>query len=272
MTIKENASTTGAKGGVKEKEEALDLRAIEEAAAEEAAEVSKGVTSTTAADLEMEPKVEVPAEAQAWMEKQDARLRHRLERYVDTLDAARTEAGALEAGAVTVGTYVGLDVLAYSPIQGIGPPPYEPHKIIAGGEWAVIWALIFVNPAVSIPNGFAIPAAVQLGGRGFRVRCEQVNLTDVTSGPDFTFVGTFPSTAPSLTWVPFYFVAPDPGADPRLMEANITVDITAPGQPWAAFATWHFDVDSDPGFLWLPPTPAGLQHDIPMRYLIYSES
>lgn len=272
MTIRENTSTTGAKGGVKEKEEALDLRALEEAAGEEAAEVSKGVTSTTAAKLKMEPEVEVPPEAQAWMEKQDARLRHRLERYVDTLDAARTEAGALEAGAVTVGSYVGLDVLAYSPIQGIGPPPYEPHKIIAGGEWAVIWALVFVNPAVSIPSGFAIPPTVQLGGRGLRVRCEQVNLTNVASGPDFTFVGTFPAPAPSLTWIPFFFQAPDPGANPWLMEANITVDITDMAQPWAAFATWHFDVDSDPGFLWVPPAPAGLQHDIPMRYLIYSES
>ncbi|HSL67564.1 MAG TPA: hypothetical protein VK977_05325 [Actinomycetota bacterium] len=272
MTIKENTSTTGAKGGVKEKEEALDLRHLEEAAGEEAAEVSKGVTSTTAAELKMEPEVEVPPEARAWMKKQDAWLRHRLELYVGKLDAARAEARVLEAGTVTVGSYVGLDVLAYSPIQGTGPPPYEPHKIIAGGEWAVIWALVFVNPAVSIPSGFAIPPTVQLGGRGFRVRCEQVNLTNVSSGPGFTFVGTFPSTAPSMTWIPFYFQAPDPGANPWLMEANITVDITAPGQPWAAFATWHFDVDSDPGFLWVPPTPAGLQHDIPMRYLIYSES
>ena len=281
MAVKENASTAGSRSAVKEKEESLDLRAIEEAEAKEAkaakvaAEVSKGVSSTTAAELGMEPEVEVPPEAQAWMQKHDVRMRRRLEGYVDALDAARTEeAGALEAGTPTVGSYVGMDILAYSPIQSIGPPPYEPHKIIRGGEGAVIWALLFVNPAVSIPNGFAIPPTVQLGGRGFRVRCEQINLTNVSNGPDFTRIGTFPSPAPAFTWIPFVFTAPNPGADPFLMEANITVDVTDLAQPWAAFATWHFDIESDPGIpsAGVPSTPAQLQHDIPMRYLVYSES
>jgi hypothetical protein len=277
VAVKENTSTAGSRSAVKEKEEeSLDLRAIEEAEAKEAkaaAEVSRGVSSMTAAELGMEPEVEVPPEAQAWMQKQDVRLRRRLEAYVDDLDSARTEeAGALEAGAPMVGSYVGMDVLAYSPIQAITPPPYEPHKIIRGGEWAVIWALLFVNPAVSIPSGFAIPPTVQLSGRRFRVRCEQINLTNVSNGPDFTFAATFPSPAPALTWIPFFFIAPDPGGDPYLMEANITVDITDLAQPWAAFATWHFDIESDPGFLWVAATGPQLQHDIPMRYLIYSES
>jgi hypothetical protein len=215
------------------------------------------------------------------MQKYDARMRRRLEEYVDALDAARNreagaartqEAGAPEAGAVTVGSYVGMDILAYSPIQSIGPPPYEPHKIIRGGEGAVIWALLFVNPAVSIPSGFAVPPTVQLGGRGFRVRCEQINLTNVSNGPDFTSIGTFPSPAPAFTWIPFFFTAPDPGQNPYLMEANITVDITDLAQPWAAFATWHFDIESDPGIPGLSSVPPELQHDIPMRYLIYSES
>jgi hypothetical protein len=279
VAVKENASTAGTRSAVKEKEEeSLDLRGIEEAEAREAkaaTEVSKGVSSMTAAELGMEPEVEVPPEAQAWMQKHDVRMRRRLERYVDALDAARTEeAGALEAGAVSVGSYVGMDILAYSPIQAITLPPYEPHKIIRGGEEAVIWALLFVNPAVSIPSGFAVPPTVQLGGRGFRVRCEQINLTNVSNGPDFTRIGTFPSPAPAFTWIPFVFTAPNPGADPFLMEANITVDVTDLAQPWAAFATWHYDIESDPGIpsFGVPFTPAQLQHDIPMRYLVYSES
>jgi hypothetical protein len=274
MAAKENASKGATGRGVKERDEdALDLRALEQATTEEPGEetISRGVTSKTAAELGMEPKVEVSAEAQAWMTKQNKRLTRTITGYVDRVAEQGEAAPGLEAGTVTVGSYVGLDILAYSPIQSIGPPPYQPHKIIAGGEQATIWAALFVNPAVDIPQGFAVPATVQLGGRGFRVRCEQIDLSNLTGGPDFTFQGTFSSPAPSLTWIPFTFTAPDPGANPRLMEANITVDVTDMAQPWAAFATWHFDIDSEPPVQWVPGTPPELQHDIPMRYLIYSE-
>lgn len=258
------------------KESADVVTVEEEPTAARTAAISRGVTSMTAAQLGMEPEVEVPGEAQAWMERQDAFIQNLVEKYVADLDTRRNgqarvaAAAEPEAGEVTVGPYVGLDVLAYSPIQWIGMPPYAPHKIIRGGEQAVIWALVFVNPAVDVLNGFAVPATVQLSGRGFRVRCDQIDLTNVSNGPDFTFTGTFPSPAPALTWIPFPFTAPDPGLNPRLMEANITVDITDMAQPWAAFSTWHFDFDSDPGFLgFVPSVPPQLQHDIPMRYLIY---
>ena len=275
-TARTKSSSTGPR--VKEaEEETVDLRALEKER-EAPVTIDRGVSSTTAAEMGLEPEVEVPPEAQAWMERQTERLTMLVEEYVDRLEssgngrAVEPEAGAAEIGEVTVGPYVGLDVLAYSPIQPIATPPYEPHKIIRGGESAVIWALVFVNPAVDIAHGFAIPATVQLGGRGFRVRCEQIDLTTVSNGPDFTFTGTFGSPAPSLTWFPFLLTPPDPGVNPRLMEANITVDITDMAQPWAAFATWHFDWDSDPGFLGLPGVPPQLQHDIPMRYLVYSGS
>lgn len=272
MPTRSRSSSTGTK--VREEEgPAVDLRALEKEQ-ERVIRVDRGVTSTTAAGLGLEPEAEVPDEAQAWMERQNARLTRRVEEYMDRLEATQNgrvveEAGA-EAGEVTVGTYVGLDVLAYSPIQSVFPPPYEPHKVIRGGEQAVIWALMFINPAVDVSQGFAIPATVQLGGRSFRVRCEHIDLTNVANGPDFTFTGTLGSPAPSLTWFPFVFTAPDPGVNPRLMEANITVDITDMAQPWAAFATWHFDIESDPGFLGVPSVPPQLQHDIPMRYLVYS--
>jgi hypothetical protein len=54
-------------------------------------------------------------------------------------------------------------------------------------------------------------------------------------------------------------------------EANVTLDIVDPGQPYAAFATNFFDADSDPGFLFVPPTPPGWRHDLPNRYLVYSK-
>ena len=127
--------------------------------------------------------------------------------------------------------------------------------------------MLFINPATNIFN--PISATTILGGRNFRVRFEQVNLTTVTDGPDFTFTGTFPSPAPSLTFFPVFIVAPDPGQNSHLIEQNVTADITDIAQPFAAFATNHLDVDSDPGFLNVPPQPPQFQHDIPLRYLIY---
>jgi hypothetical protein len=234
------------------------------------------VTSTTAMELGMEPAVEVPEGAEAWRRAAEERLVARVEAYVEAMDARHRQAKgngqAAQLGAPTVGTYVALDVLSFSPIQRITFPPYEPSRIIAGGEEAVIWALVFINPAVDVQQGFAVPATVQLGGRRIRVRLEQVNLSTVSDGPDQTFTATLPAPAPSLIWVPFRFTADDPGRNPALFEANITVDIVDPVQPYAAFATHHVSVDADPGFLYIPPQPGGqLLHNIPLRYLVFSQ-
>jgi hypothetical protein len=134
---------------------------------------------------------------------------------------------------------------------------------------ALVLAVLFINPASNIFN--PISATTILGGRDFRVRFEQVDLTNVSNGPDFTFVGTFPATAPVITFFPFFFVAPNPGANPQLIETNVTADITNLAQPFAAFATNHLDLDEDPGFLGIPPVPPQLQYDIPLRYLVYSK-
>jgi hypothetical protein len=222
-------------------------------------------------DARMEgPKVDVPAEteeaARAWIDDYRAKLSAQTENYLDKL--ARLQATPTAGEPEHLG-YVYWDLLTISPIQFVALPPYQPSKIIASNEVALFLAVLFINPATNIFN--PISATTILGGRGFRVRFEQVNLTDVTNGPDFTFVGTFPSPAPSLTFFPVFIVAPDPGPNPRLIEQNVTADITDIAQPFAAFATNHQDVDSEPGFLGVPPQPPQLQHDIPLRYLVYSK-
>jgi hypothetical protein len=257
-------------------EQELTVRATAtEASAAPSAETSSRVTSVTAEQLGMEPAVEVPAGAEAWRKAAERRLVARVEAYVADMDARHRKAkgnGQAELGAPTVGTYVALDVLSFSPLQQITFPPYEPSRIIAGGEDAVIWALVFINPAVDVLQGFAIPATVQLGGRRLRVRLEQVNLSTVSDGPDQTFTAVLPAPAPSLIWVPFRFTADDPGRNPALFEANVTVDIVDPVQPYAAFATHHVSLDADPGFLYIPPQPGGqLLHNIPLRYLVFSQ-
>jgi hypothetical protein len=242
---------------------------------------SDRVWSTTAQSLGMEPAVEVPEGAEQWRQAADSKIRARIDAYVADMDSRHRQAGDGKGngqrepqtlGAPTVGTYVALDVLSFSPLQKITYPPYEPSRIIAHYEDAVIWALVFINPAVDVYQGFAIPATVQLGGRKLRVRLEQVNLTTVSNGPDQTYTVTLPYPAPSLIWVPFKFRADDPGVNPALFEANVTVDIMDPKQPYAAFATHHVSLDADPGFLYIPPKPGGqLLHNIPLRYLVFSQ-
>ena len=245
----------------------------EGAAAAEPRAKSGEVTALTAEELELRmegPKVDVPPEveerAQAWIEDYKAKLTAQTERYIERL--------AMEQAAPAIGEpehlgYVYWDLISISPVQFIGLPPYQPSKIIASGEVALFQAVLFINPATNIFN--PISATTILGGRSVRVRFEQINLTDVADGPDVTFAGTFPSPAPVLTFLPVLAVAPDPGLNPRLIEQNVTADITDLAQPFAAFATHHFDIDSEPGFLGIPPQPPELQHDIPLRYLVYSK-
>ena len=173
-------------------------------------------------------------------------------------------------GEPTVGQYVAFDVAAASPVQITGLPPYQPGKVIAAGESAYLYVYMFVNPLASIPDGFAVPPTVQLGGRSWRVSLDLMNITDLTH-TTLVQTGTYGPAAPTLQFAVFTLPTPDPGPDAAVYEANVTLDIVDPGQPYAAFATNFFDWDDDPGFLFVPPTPPGWRHELPNRYLVYSK-
>ena len=134
-------------------------------------------------------------------------------------------------GEPTVGQYVAFDVAATSPIQPIALPPYQPSKVIAAGEPAYLIAYMFVNPMASIPNGFAVPPTVQLGGRGWRVSLDLMNLTDLTH-TTLVQTGTYGPVAPSLSFAVFTLPTPNPGPDAAVYEANVTLDIVDPAQPY----------------------------------------
>jgi len=234
--------------------------------------VAEGPAATTSA---VTPEVALER-ATKWANDYAARLTERAEHRLAELashsngNGMRPRIGEPTTGDPTTGFYVGFDVVATSPIQFGGPPPYQPSKVIAAGEQAFIIALIFVNPTVNIPLGWAVPATVQLGGRTWRMTLDQGNLTTGGVLPQQVQTATFASPAPQFTTVIFPLATPNPGPDPALIEANVTVDIVDPAQPYAAFATTFLDVDNDPGFLGVPVS-AGFRHELPNRYLIYSE-
>ena len=233
--------------------------------------VAEGTAATTSEATSGDVALE---RATKWANDYAARLTERAEYRLAELaghsngNGMRPRIGEPTTGDPTTGFYVGFDVVATSPIQFGGPPPYQPSKVIAAGEQAFLIAFIYVNPTVNIPLGWAVPATVQLGGRTWRMTLDQGNLTTGGVLPQQVATAAFSSPAPTITEVIFPLATPTPGPDPALIEANVTVD---PAQPYAAFATNFLDVDNDPGFLGVPATAAGFRHELPNRYLIYSE-
>ena len=171
------------------------------AAAEERMKPARVLTALAEElDVRMDgAKVDVPAEteeaARAWIDDYQSQADRRRPRTTSTDKLTTSPSWRVgrwpRIGEPTHVGYVYWDLVTISPIQFISLPPYQPSKIIASNELALLQAVLFINPATNIFN--PISATTILGGRDFRVRFEQVNLTDVTNGPDFTFVGDFPS-------------------------------------------------------------------------------
>ncbi len=219
--------------------------------------------------------LDVPAadKARMWAEDRLALLKAATERRL--IERATGPGNGVQGiGEPQVGAYVAFDIACTSPIQFTGLPPYAPSKIIAGGEDAFIVAFLFVNPTVDVASGFAVPPTTQLANRNFRVKLEEMNISDVTVGTNAVNglqTGVFGAPAASFSTFVFQLSPGDPGPNPKLFEANVVVDIDGAVQPYAAFATNFLDIDDDPGFLFVPPTPPGFRHETPNRYLVYSK-
>ena len=71
----------------------------------------------------------------------------------------------------------------------------------------------------------------------------------------------------------------DPGPKPNLYEVSFTIDLVDSGLSAAAFNTWHYDPDFEPGidlpWWFIPPDVPDIgarwQHDVPARYLVYKK-
>jgi hypothetical protein len=217
--------------------------------------------------------------ATQWANEQAARLTERVHKSLAGKNGQANGGVAPRIGAPTTNLggppYVAFDVVATSPITVAGPQLiYPPSKIIPAGSLSFLVAFIYTNPSVG--PGWAVPASVQLGARPWRMTVDQTNLTNGTTSR-LVGTGVFGSPAATITPVVFALPTPNPGVDPWLIEANVTVYVDVPAQPFAAFATSFFDIDNDPGFPlnppFLPPVPpeaAGYRYDLPNRYLIFS--
>jgi hypothetical protein len=212
-----------------------------------------GATEEVAADIKGKAKV--------FVENYTAALKERTEAYKKLMAAPKIEEAPTLAGG-----YQYANCLTVGPVQFYGDPPYRPSNIIAAGEWTLMLGVAWINPANSPGGGW--PGTVTLGGRGYRARFETINLSDVTNEPWWGQTGTFHNPANQIYVFPWWRLWPDPGINPNLYESYFTLDIVELGQPFAAFSSWHFDVDAEPGFLGVPATPAGWKEG-PARFLVY---
>jgi len=219
--------------------------------------------------------------ATQWANQQAARLTERAQNYLAKKNGQANGGVAPRIGAPTTDLggppYVAFDVVATSPITVAGPQLiYPPSKIIPAGSLSFLVAFIYTNPSPG--PGWAVPASIQLGLRPWRMTVDLTNLTNGTTSR-LVQAGVFASPASTITPVIFLLPTTGPvlGGDPWLIEANVTVYVDIPAQPFAAFATSFYDIDNDPGFPFnppflptVPPETAGYRYDLPNRYLIFS--
>lgn len=229
------------------------------------AEAAEAEIDSLESEVELTPEVE--EKAAYFMDNYLGYLAERTEAYVNRMADRKANGAVAEIGEpITRLGYQYWNVLTIGPIQFLGDPPWRPNKIIAAGELTLILGVVWVNPAAD-PGG-GVPGTVVLGGRSYRIRFETIDLTNVTNGPSATFTGVFPAV-PGIHLFPWFFRPRDPGLNPRLYQAHLTADITNVAQPFAAFGTWHLDLDREPGFLGLPTQNAGFEHDVPCQFLVY---
>jgi hypothetical protein len=224
------------------------------------------------------------ARLKAWTEtyqgKWPRHYRSKVEQQVEASLARRDNGDRVAAAAEPDSEFFGItypwwNILVLGPFQAVAPlGPFRPSKIIRTGEDAYMIVVLWRNP-VPLPGGPNPSAAQIMASYEWEVRGETINLSDVTNGPDLTpvtgtfgggFIDAFVMPIPSGT-----FPAPAEGR-PLLYELNFVMDIKGVGPglpPFAGYATWVFDPDTEPPFLFVPEAPAGLQHDVPVRFLIY---
>ncbi len=256
--------------------------------------IKSGQRVVTAEELgiELQPGFEIPEDVkksyETWLGDFKSRLANYLDVYVERQTAAQEKArrqsmgleSAPEIGAPTFPStsffvppfcdfYNPFDIFTLSPIH-FGFPFIKPSKIVPAGAITLILTILWTNPVRAIPCGWAFPPTDLLHGKSVRVRFEQVNLSTVADGPDFEFL--FNHSGDPIILLPWFFIAPPTGPNPQLMEVNATADLNEildPAAAFAAFGTWHYDVDREPPFLITPGMPPRLEHDVPMRYMVF---
>jgi hypothetical protein len=210
------------------------------------------------------------AMAKAWEKKIEARTRE-----IRRLAAAPEAGGPIFPAFMGAPPYLTWNVLLSGPFQALdGTPPspvFAPQKIIEQDEYSFFCVAFWRNPD---PPSYS---NLTMAGHMVKYWGEVVNLSDVSNGPDLPTGPSFMLdssvvTVKHIICPPGFFSGGTPDR-PNLYEVTVTARV--PSNPiYTAFSTWHFDPDGEIAMpeLGIPAVGAGLQHDIPTRFLVYKKS
>ena len=231
-----------------------------------------------------EPMTEASAELHEMVDKKVRNLigmwRERKEEHTIRLESA---------GLVTTAGYKYWDCLLLGPYQRSYMD--RPTKIIVANEPALMVGLIWINRDRATDGG--VSGAEFLAGRPYSACFRAIEISSSLNVVSHTARGTFASLPNEFVPVYWSFQPKDPGDFPTMYEVHFAVDIAVSGLPFATFATWHWDPESDqsiPGWnvpllmRWLygasdvpdipidnPALQPHFDHDIPARFLVYKK-
>jgi hypothetical protein len=159
------------------------------------------------------------------------------------------------------------DVAAFGPVQLIAPGgPLLPHRVVKVGEEVLVYAIILLNPAQSLPIGTNAADVLSNFALPYEVQFQTGNLTTWTLAPANMQAVETGNLVPGQQ---FYverirFTARQPG----LYEMNITARLLGATPPYqnapqfAGYATTVFGLDGPDLF---GTTPSG-----PLRFQVYA--
>jgi hypothetical protein len=150
-------------------------------------------------------------------------------------------------------------------MTAVAEGPAAPEQVAAGAPTSV-------EQARELATRWANEQAARLTER---VQNHLANKNGQSNGGLADRLGGPTTYDPAPVFTPVFFLLPTTpgpaaGADPWLIEANVTVYVDIPAKPYAAFATKFIDLDNDPGVPFFPPVTAGWRYELPNRYLIYN--
>lgn len=181
--------------------------------------------------------------------------------------------------------YSWFDLLFAGPFQIPIPDPamqtFLPHKVIRFDNWAFLLGALWRNPT---PINYILnnPSAAQMTSAfNFKIKFECINLSTVADGPDFLPLIPLPEPIGGgpvdgfIALIPPLTFPEPPQGEPNLYEVNLTADVTGPGVvaaglPFTGFATWMWDPDLEPPFLFQPVQGPHWHYDVPARFLVHA--
>jgi hypothetical protein len=224
-------------------------------------------------------EIKIPNEIENLKNSYEAMFKDRTEAYVKKCIELRKEGPGPEF-AQPIGPvfppYPWWNIFLIGPIQITpGGPifgPFLPSKVIDPNNPAWFIVGLWRNPGPIDWVAGNVAACVVMNPLNYQINFELVNLTTVTDGPDLPPINGNFANAPicfEFFIIPMIGLPAPQEGKPDLYNLYATVDIVGQAMPMAGAASWIFDPDTEPGWMFFPPQWPQWRHGRPVEFLVY---